>query len=269
MALVSCPSCGKKVSDRAPACSFCGLALHGEAPAAAAVPGVVQPPPGPPPLPPPVSMAPARPAPKSSRRVLVIVAAVGLGLVLACGGLSTLVYFLYIRETVEPVTAADAEMLITAERLAEWARSLEVEPARGQWRKVRFMDGSRELSYEYESADGTVPLYVKSSLSYEPRLSDAVTVYTAEAKAIGLVMGFVGRDQNLRTVERNDLLRWGDQSSCQLILKGDKPVGNVFAARKDRRILLVMFVGVYFDEGQALRDALGPMLERAASFGPA
>jgi hypothetical protein len=208
---------------------------------------------------------------RSSRRRRVILLTCGItavAVVLTCGGLGALLYFAFIHDIEEPVAAADRDIVITAKRLAEFLPALKPDLNRGSLRKVRHLDGSREVTYEYESAEGSnSPLYVHDEVGVERTERDARYAYGG--LSIGNNLGLrLGGEASMRQVERNDLWRWGDDSKCALLMNGDEIVGNLFMARKGRRYFSLMIVGVYFEDQQAIQDLLGPMLQRLDGYEP-
>jgi hypothetical protein len=206
--------------------------------------------------------------PRKRRSVLLTCGIIAAVVVLVCGGVGTLIYFAFVHDIEVPVAAADRDVVITAERLAEFAPGLEPDPNRGNLRKVRHLDGSRDLTYEYESEEGAKsPLYVNNEIGVERTAQDAQYAYGG--LGIGTNLSFrLGGEGNMRQVERNDLWRWGDNSKCALLMKGDKKVGNLFMACKGRRYFSLMIVGVYFEDGQAIQELLGPMLQRLDGYEP-
>jgi hypothetical protein len=206
--------------------------------------------------------------PRKGRSVLFTCGIIAGVVFLACGGLGTAIYFVFIHEFEEPVTATDRGVVITVERLAEFVPNLQPDPSRGKLQKVRHLDGSRELTYEYETEEGAEKaLFVNHQVGVERSAQDAQYAYggLGIGTNIGLRLGSTG---NVRQVERNDLWRWGDDSKCALLMNGDNKVGNLFMARKGRRYFSLMIVGVYFEDRQAIQQLLGPMLQRLDSYEP-
>jgi hypothetical protein len=206
--------------------------------------------------------------PRKGRSVFFTCGIIAVVVFLACGGVGTGFYFVFIHEFDEPVTATDRGMVITAERLADFAPNLQPDSSRGNLRKARHLDGSRELTYEYESAEGAAKtLFVNHQIGVEGSAQDAQYAYGG--LGIGTNIGFrLGGAGEMRQVERNDLWRWGDDSKCALLMNGDAKVGNLFMARKGRRYFSLMIVGVYFEDPQAIQELLGPMLQRLDSYEP-
>jgi predicted Zn finger-like uncharacterized protein len=248
-----CPDCGARIAHDEPAaggtirCDSCGHEFT-----AAGAPGD--------------DLAERlRRKPRKRRTMLLTCGLVAGAVLLSCTGLSALIYFVFIRDIEEPLTAADRELPITAERLRAFVPTLHTDPTRGNLRKVRHLDGSRELTYEYESAgDGEESLYVNHEIGVERTEQDARYAYGG--LGIGTNLGLRLEGDKLRQVERNELWRWGDDSKCVLLMNGDNKVGNLFMARKGRRYFSLMIVGVYFENPQAVRELLDRMLQRLDNY---
>ena len=52
----------------------------------------------------------------------------------------------------------------------------------------------------------------------------------------------------------------------RLLMNGDQKVGNLFMARKGRRYFTLMIVGVYFEQADAIRQLLGPIVQRLDNY---
>jgi hypothetical protein len=208
---------------------------------------------------------PARPW-KKSHTVLIVVAVLG-GLALLTCVVVAFAYAMFLHEIEEPITEAERNVLLTIEKLAEFAE-IEVDPARATLKHIRHLDGSREVTYEYESPDGAGdPLYLSSSAALERNVSDARTVYMGSTLGFKLGMALEG-DGGLRQVVKPGLFHWGEESRAVVLMKGDEPVGNLFVARKGTKVFLVILVGVFFDEREDVQAALGPILERFEAYNP-
>ena len=205
-------------------------------------------------------------SPRKTPTALIVVAVLGGVAALVCAVVA-FGYFMFMREIEEPVTPAERDVLLTIEKLKEFV-DLEADPGRGRVKRVRYLDGSREVTYEYESPDGAAdPLYVSSSVNLERNVSDARTVYVSSTLGFKLGMALEG-ESALRQVVRSGLFQWGDESKAVLLMRGDKPVGNLFAGRKGRKVFLVVLVGVFFDEREDVDAALGPILRSLEAYDP-
>jgi hypothetical protein len=198
---------------------------------------------------------------------LLVVFAVAAGsLVFACG-MGGLAYLLFLHERPQPVTQAERDILLTAEALTPLF-PITVDPAIGRAKHVRYLDGSRELSYEYDSPDDAEnPLYISSTVNIERSVSDARTVYLSMTFGLKLGLAMEGAEA-LQQVHKTGLFAWGDESKSVMLLKSGRPVGNVFAGRKGRRVFHLILVGVYFDDRQDVEAALGPVLRRFEAYRP-
>ncbi len=209
--------------------------------------------------------SPRRPSRK--RRPILLTCGIIAGVVvLACGGLGTLIYVLFIHETEEPVTRADRELVVTAEHLKEFLPTLQFDANHGTLRKVRHLDGSRELTYEYDPAEEEhVTLYVSHSVGVERSARDARYSYAGMDIGTKLGLRLQGGGQ-IRQLDRSDLWRWGDESKCVLLMNGDKKVGNIFTGRKGRRYFTLMIIGIYFEEAQPIHELLDAILQKLDSY---
>jgi hypothetical protein len=198
--------------------------------------------------------------------LLVVLAVAAGSLVFACG-IGGLAYLLFVHERHQPVTQAERDILLTAEALAPFFE-VSVDPAIGQVKHVSYLDGSRELSYEYDSPDeARNPLYISSTVNIERRVSDARAVYLSMTLGLKLGLALEGEDA-LQQVPRAGLFAWGDESKSEVLVKSGRPVGNVFAGRKGRRVFHLVLVGVHFDAREDVDAALGPVLRRFEAYRP-
>jgi hypothetical protein len=286
MIWVTCPGCGAHlaVPEDAAApdlrCEGCGhVVLFGAVPLAVPVDGEVAAevvPPAPVAVVPPPPRRPVQPSaaetaaglrPRPRRRPAWLT--VGLA-VLAVVGLAALGYFYFFHDIEAPVTAADRQVVITAQHLAKFEPTLRPDPALGKYRKVRHLDGSRELTYEYETPEEAEDwLYIECVVSVEPTVADARAAYAGlslDTRPAIHVVGAAGGGSELGQVVRNDLWRWGDASRSVLLTSEGETVGNFFMARKGRRYFTLVIVGISFDQPEVIRQVLAPLLGRLESY---
>ena len=185
-------------------------------------------------------------------------------LFLVCGGMSTLIYVMFIHEIDEPVTAADKQHVITAEHVAKFVPGTKVDPTRAKFSKVRHLDGSRDLNYEYEdTADPDKTVYVTCTVSVERSAQEAQDAYA------GLKLGNrigISAAEDVTEVERKDLWTWGEDSRCVLLKSKGNLVGNSFMARKGKRYFIIYIVGIYFDKRDSIQDLLRDFLNKIDSY---
>ena len=185
-----------------------------------------------------------------------IIAVVVLGL----GGFAAFCYFAFAYEIEEPVTEKDRQVVVTAERVALITGVTLTDATAGRYRKIRHLDGSRELTYEYDSDDD---FSVNCEITVERSAKDATMSYAGQRWGTKIDYQLGGAVQQ---TERNYLWRWGDDSTCALLKVDDQEVGNLFMARKGRRFFTLTIIGVSFDEPAAIRDLLAPMLQRLENY---
>lgn len=158
-----------------------------------------------------------------------------------------------------PVTEQDRQAVLTAKILSEWVDDLSVDASKETLRKTRDFDGSHLLSYEYDADD----LYVLCEIYVETSTAEARASYAGSG--VGLDIGASFSDADFREKE---LMTWGDQSRCGLIYVEGSPGGNYFTCRKGKRVLMLMFSGVYFEESTPLRSLLEPILRNFNTYEP-
>ena len=155
--------------------------------------------------------------------------------------------------TTEPVQPADESLFVTLAALSEFGLELPQGYAQHEKRtRLRAAGGTIRLEYEFRSPDGGPPL-VYSSAELHPSPRDACLSFTAGSAGLGL--------SRLEVSDRNDLFRYGEKSRFGRVENAGKPAGNVFAMCRSRTAMLVMFVGLYFDDADSWRALIEPRLE--------
>ena len=207
-----------------------------------------------------------RPPPKKRFRnsntfVFLVVAGV---MFLMCGGFCLFSYIAFVHEIDEPVAQADKDVVVTAEHVSQFVDNLKYDKDRGKFSKVRHLDGSKEMSYEYEAAEGDQEgLYVNCIVGITNSPTEARDAYGG--LKLGTKIG-MSAAQDLTEVERNDLWSWGDDSRCVLLQNGGKSVGNIFMGRKGKRYFALFLVGVYFDKKDDIKEFLDAILKKIESY---
>ncbi len=196
--------------------------------------------------------------PPNKKRTLLLLLAVVIGAPLAlCLVLGATIVLFDKTQKKTPLTQAERGALVTAEDLVAAGAKFAPDPKVEVSSKNANLDGSSELSYEYESKDP--PVYVSTSISMEKSAADAISSYTGQS--VGGAVGMNLSEPKMGLEDRDDLLKWGDQSRARLITYDGHPVGNFFIARKNNRVFLTMFTGVYFDDPEDFKSVIEPKLE--------
>lgn len=202
-------------------------------------------------------------APQKKRTGLkVALAVLGVGALGCCGlGIVGALGWRAVDGTEEPMAAHERELLLTAEDLSPFVigglvggpRSMELAEKR------RFPGGGTELSYEYDAVDDVDGVYLSSGINFDRTVSDANMTYTG--MEIGASIGLSMAEEEIVERDAPELLQWGDESRSTLLLSGGVPVGNVFVARKGRRVFHLILAGVYFDDPAVFQDLVLPHLD--------
>lgn len=114
------------------------------------------------------------------------------------------------------------------------------------------------MVYEFDDPDNPDAPYVSCSVTVEPNSSDALISY--KGVQLGLNIGF-NSQSGTSQMERNDLFRWGDQSSFHVLCVHGVPIGNSFTAIKGKRVFMMTFSGVFFEDATAIQELLHPRLD--------
>ena len=160
--------------------------------------------------------------------------------------------------TTEAFQPADESMLVTLERLSEFGLRLPADYAQHEkWGRERVIDGTILIEYEFQHPDGGPP-FVYSSVELHRSARDACLSFSAGNLGLRL--------SSLDPTDRNDLFTYGEKSRFALVEHEGKPVGNVFAMCHSRTVMLVMFVGLYFDDAEQWRALIEPALQALEEF---
>lgn len=143
--------------------------------------------------------------------------------------------------------------------LQEWYE-FEVDESCEIWTGERLFDGAVELGYEYDDPRDEAP-YLNASLHYEPKMSDAVAIFTVLWQ--GAKLGVRLSETGSRVEDKHDLFRWGDASRFGFLTQNGERYGIVFCARKGRRVYLLMTSGAVLEDAVDLDSFLRPKLEAA------
>jgi hypothetical protein len=207
-----------------------------------------------------------RPPPKKLFRnsgIFVFLVVAG-SMFLICGGFCLFSYFAFMHEIDEPVAEADKDVVVTAEHVSQFVDNLKFDKNRGKFSKVRHLDGSKEMSYDYQSDDGDQEgLYVNCFVGVCNSPTEARDAYRGMKLGTNIGMSAAG---DVKEVDRNDLWSWGDESRCALLQSNGKSVGNIFMARKGKRYFVLFLVGVYFDKKDDIKEFLDGILKKVDTY---
>ncbi len=159
-----------------------------------------------------------------------------------------------------PVGEQDKQIVVQADVFEEWLEGFSFDAENESWQKLKNIDGTYELNYEYDSD----MLYVSCMVGVDDSRSDAKISYVAMDTGSEIGAGL----EDMKYVDRRGLLRYGDESRAALIRMDGDNVGNYFACRKGKNTIVILWTGVYFEDSQAFRDIVEPVLDRWARYRP-
>jgi hypothetical protein len=214
----------------------------------------------------PIALPPSSSPPKKKRSpALAILLGVGIPCV-SCSLLGAcIVVVALLPGTKLPIDDADRAVVLTATDLAEWLPDAEVDEAGATFEKTKDLFGVYGIEYEYSS---DVPgLFVNTTVSLEPSVSDAQTTFSVTKLGLNVGIAIETKD-GMTKVERNDLFTYGDESANFLLEMNGQTVGNAVVVRSGRRTFFVIFAGVYFEDAEDLDAVLAPHLAALETWTP-
>ena len=206
---------------------------------------------------------------KSSSKVWIIVAAVigsciigGILLVVGLGALY------WATSSEEPLGPNDQAAIVDIDMFLDWSGDSYVPDYRGEKIiKTRFFDGSYDIDYDFDVPEDQNAPYLNCNITIEKNNVDAKTSYVSMWAGALIGMQMLG-DVDVEVIERNDIFRWGDESTFAILSIDGEPSGNMFSTRKGNRVLFIIFSGIYTDDGEAVSDLLLAALNQLHTYAP-
>ena len=152
----------------------------------------------------------------------------------------------------------ERNLVVTLESLSEFGLALPDGYAEHETlHRERRSDGSLSIEYEFQTPGGDPPFVYSNARIFS---SPTAACLSFSADNLGV------RLSSLEPIDRNDLFSYGERSRFGLVESQGKPVGNVFAMCRSRTSLLVLFVGIYFDDTASWRALIEPRLQALEAF---
>jgi hypothetical protein len=169
--------------------------------------------------------------------------------------------------TEQPVAEDDRALFLRVADLAEFGVRYRDAEAHEKFSKRKHFDGAYELNYEFKTPESEQerPLFIFGSISVQQKTSDAMMSEGAEK--IGLLIGF--KKEGVEEREVAGAQRFGDSSKFTVLVKDERPIGNVFTVRDGKKTYLLVVAGVFFKDPEAWSRLIGPKLKRLAAYSPA
>lgn len=165
-----------------------------------------------------------------------------------------------------PITQTDREVVIGAEAIGEYTDALNPSVAEETFYKEKYLDGSVELTYDYDDTMLDEGVYISYTIHVEKTKEDANTTYSL-MWGVATASMKLGGGSSAGVEERNDIFAWGDRSRFGLITYDGQPAGNILTAQVGNKVIVFMLAGVYFDDG-AFAEMARPYLEKARLYDP-
>jgi len=191
------------------------------------------------------------------KTILIIIGVIGLCVLFIVGaGL----LFHFSSKNIE-VTEADQNLIVnTTDVIAYFENSESMFDERfEEWEKVKFIDGSTQLTYEYDSPRDTDP-YVSSTITWENSESDANSSMLAEWTGMKLGVSIGG----VELVEKNTFVTFGDKSKfADLILSesNSEVIGHMMIVKKGTNLYSFIVSGLAIKDKETWKELFNEKLD--------
>jgi len=192
----------------------------------------------------------------------ILIAAGALIIIAIAGGLVWLVNVAIKGATPKPPSADERKLVVTPEKLAEFGVTLNP-----KCDSLTMMGtfGTKQIQYERDC--DTPDVYAQSMAQVNPTKLEARQSFTLLVATMKGGLRLTGGKLNVEP--HPELLTFGEQRYAAIIKHGDDPRGNLFVIRQGRVVHSIIITGIYFDEPDAVRELLGPVIEESKKqYGP-
>jgi hypothetical protein len=154
----------------------------------------------------------------------------------------------------------EKSVLVTEADFQDYGVKAGDQPA-GKFEKTTdHINRSTELSYA--TPDGSEGIYVASSVTVEKSAADALS--TEWANKAGVLIGL--KSAGVEEAPVKFAKPYGARSNLSVLMKDGKPIGNRLNAVVDKRVVMVIFSGIYFDTETDFREFFDAKMQRIAEF---
>jgi hypothetical protein len=158
-----------------------------------------------------------------------------------------------------PVTNDDKKMVVRAGDLIPFFDEYSPVEKFESFEKLRYIDQSEELSYEYDSPKDDEP-YIAVTVTHERNRGDANSTYSIEWSSQRLGLNIADGDIDLE--ENNSFYSSGDRSRFANITYGGDSVGHVFVAQKGKSVYAFTITGFVMDDPTMWRELFDNRIAR-------
>jgi len=132
--------------------------------------------------------------------------------------------------------------------------------AAGKFEKtVDYSSFSTEYTYESEE-DAT--LFILSSVRVERTAANALSSEWTNKGGLAFGMSLNGLKEEPIPLTK----QYGSRAKLALLTKDGKPVGNIFHAVIDKKVVMLLYSGIYFDRAEDFQKFIDPKMERVRLF---
>ena len=187
------------------------------------------------------------------KKILIVAAILGgLALLAVLGIVGLGVLFVMSAEDL-PVEAADRELVLTASDLVPFFEDFAPDAVYESFEKLRYMDDSEDLSYEFDSPVEDEP-YISVTITWEPSRSDANMTYDLEWSAS--ILGMNIADSTIDIEEDSSFYTAGDRSRFGTMVYDGDHVGHMFVAQKGNTVYAYMISGFLLEDPDLWHEML-------------
>jgi len=179
---------------------------------------------------------------KKPFKILGIVLAVVIGSVVVVFALGA---FWLMTATNLPISDNDKNLIVRARDLIPYFDEYSPADEYESFEKVRYIDHSEELNYEYDSQKEDEP-YIAVTVSHEKSRSDANSTYAIEWSAQRLGLNIADAEIDLE--ESSSFYSAGDRSRFANISYDGESVGHIFVAQKGNSVFAFTITGFVMDD---------------------
>jgi hypothetical protein len=165
----------------------------------------------------------------------------------------------------DEIEEADRPLLVTLADVKDYGFELDHLAALEVFRRSRYLDGSLEVEYEFETPEGASEvLFISTTAGFEKSVTDAIQSFRLERGGIGIGAKVGGGSIQ----EKKGFYSWGDESVFGDILGDHGPGGNIFGARLGKKTYWLMIAGLHFDDRAEWEQFIKPKLEYLTTYEP-
>ena len=157
--------------------------------------------------------------------------------------------------TSHDLSEIERSLLLTESDFPEFELPAAPQP-RGEFTKTEdYANRATELNYEF--LDETRGIYVSSTLSIERNPGNVLITELTSDSGLRIGLSTQGIKEKPVKLKRS----YGKRASLALLMMDDQPVGNHFTVVSGKKVMTLIFTGVYFEEEEDFAAFITPKLD--------